>query len=79
MDEDYEKHSIHYLARKAWDRYNPEWLLDAVDEASKNDDETPFELSAVREAFQAGFKAAYVHKLTGEIPKEGRSSIYGQS
>jgi hypothetical protein len=68
-----EDESISWRARKAWDFYNPEWLLDKVDSAAKDDDDdTPFDIGDVRQAYIAGFKAGVVFKITKEIPKEDK-------
>lgn len=73
-DEGYE--SVDYMAKLAWAKYNPEWLLEKVDGVikghgfMKNNDDTPFNIGDVRQAYIAGFKAGVVFKITKEIPHE---------
>jgi len=70
-DEEYE--SLEYTARLAWAKYNPEWLLDKVDGVikahgyMKNNDDTPFDIGDVRQAYLAGFNAGVVFKITKEV------------
>ena len=69
MDND-EKDSIGWNASQAWNRYNPKWLLDKVDE-TRGDNDFIFDITEVHEAFKAGFMMGVMFKLTGDIPWEG--------
>jgi hypothetical protein len=63
--------SIEEQAMMAWNKYNPEWLINKVDANLKNDEEFIYSISELHEAYVSGFKAGFIYRLTDTIPEVG--------
>lgn len=59
---DDEEGSIEWQALDAWSKYNPDWLLQNLGS------DVRVSLTQMRELSIAGYKAAVITKLTGEVP-----------
>lgn len=69
-DEDmYEEGSFNDSAWEAWHQYNPEWLIDRVNDKNAKI-RGVFVLEEVSEAFREGFKRAMQYRITGELPND---------
>jgi len=64
-----EEGDIHWISRRAWDKYNPRWLIDAVDEGIRADKIPAFNTAKVCDAYCAGFVAGVTYFITKEIPE----------
>ena len=63
--------SIEDQSIRAWNKYNPKWLIDKVDDGVTKDESFVYSISEMREVFVAGFKAGFVYRLTDTIPEVG--------
>lgn len=76
MRNDDDGEGISWVSRIAWNKYNPPWLLDKVDEDLKTEPDDPmfskiFDIGDMRQAFRDGFVAGTAYFITKEIPSEG--------